>query len=60
VRLEEVGRITTSLIKDDSSDFGELVRIQENGTICDGWDLERFLVESVNKLANYPQFFRGG
>ncbi|KAF7986827.1 hypothetical protein HWV62_12522 [Athelia sp. TMB] len=58
VRLEETAALIEQLMMDDSSDFGEFVNIQEGSALCQGWSLERFLIEPVNRLAQYPEFFR--
>jgi hypothetical protein len=60
VRLEEVAAAIRLSVEDQNSDFGEFVRIQESKPDCDGWSLERFLVEPVNRLARYPDYFRVG
>jgi hypothetical protein len=46
------------LMEDEHSDFGEFVTIQQGSTECQGWSLEKFLIEPVNRLAHYPEFFR--
>lgn len=60
VRLEDVAALIERLGDDEQSDFGEFVTLQESSTECDGWGLERFLIEPVNRLSQYPEFFRVG
>jgi hypothetical protein len=57
VRLADVTSLIHQLVQDEKSDFGEFVGIQEGADGCDGWKFERFLVEPVNRLAQYPDFF---
>jgi RhoGEF domain len=58
VRLEDIAALIERLMDDGRSDFGEFVTLQQNSTECHGWSLERFLIEPVNRLAQYPEFFR--
>lgn len=58
VRLEEMAALIEQLMMDEDSDFGEFVNIQEGSPECQGWSLERFLIEPVNRLAQYPELFR--
>jgi hypothetical protein len=58
VRLEDIAALIERLMEDEQSDFGEFVTLQESSTECDGWSLEKFLIEPVNRLAQYPEFFR--
>ncbi|KIM87825.1 hypothetical protein PILCRDRAFT_85662 [Piloderma croceum F 1598] len=58
VRLEDIAALIERLMDDERSDFGEFVTLQQNSTECHGWSLERFLIEPVNRLAQYPEFFR--
>lgn len=59
VRLEEVAALIERLVGDEGSEFGEFVELQqlrqEEG---EGWSLERYLIEPVDRLAQYPNFFR--
>lgn len=57
-RLEDTAALIERLMKDRKSDFGEFVTLQETSSDCQGWGLEKFLVEPVNRLAQYPDFFR--
>jgi hypothetical protein len=58
VRLEDIAALIERLMDDERSDFGEFVTLQQNSTECHGWSLERFLIEPVDRLAQYPEFFR--
>jgi hypothetical protein len=58
VRLEDIAALIERLMEEERSDFGQFVTLQENAKECDGWGLERFLIEPVNRLAQYPEFFR--
>ncbi|KAH7922416.1 hypothetical protein BV22DRAFT_1037488 [Leucogyrophana mollusca] len=58
VKLEFVAAMIEQLVNDGKSDFGEFVRLQEGSQECSGWSLEKYLVEPVNRLAQYPDFFR--
>lgn len=58
VRLIDVANMIARLVRDERSDFGQFVKIQERAEQCDGWNLERYLVEPVNRLAKYPDLFR--
>jgi hypothetical protein len=58
VRLEDIAALIERLMEDEHSEFGEFVALQEGSTECDGWNLEKFLIEPVNRLAQYPEFFR--
>ncbi|KAH7914933.1 hypothetical protein BJ138DRAFT_1078560 [Hygrophoropsis aurantiaca] len=58
VKLEFVAALIEQLVNDQSSDFGEFVRLQEASRDCTGWSLEKYLVEPVNRLARYPDYFR--
>lgn len=57
VRLADIAGLIGRLMEDERSDFGEFARIQEREGQCDGWSLEKFLVEPVNRLAKYPDLF---
>lgn len=58
VRLVDVASTIGRLMQDNESDFGAFVQIQENAQDCEGWNLERYLVEPVNRLARYPDLIR--
>ena len=58
VRLEDIAALIERLMVDEHSEFGEFVALQEGSTECDGRSLEKFLIEPVNRLAQYPEFFR--
>ena len=57
-RLEETTASIQRLIADDENDFGEFISIQESSTECDGGSLEQLLIEPVNRLGQYPDYFR--
>lgn len=57
-RLEETTASIQRLIDDGENDFGEFVSIQEASTECDGGSLEQLLIEPVNRLGQYPDYFR--
>ncbi|KAF8119919.1 hypothetical protein EV363DRAFT_1422996 [Boletus edulis] len=40
------------------NDFGDFIKLQEASERCQGWNLETYLIESVNRLAQYPEVFR--
>ncbi|KAA1470873.1 Dbl homology domain-containing protein [Dentipellis sp. KUC8613] len=58
VRVEEVAFMIKKAAAEPNSDFGEFVRIQQDQEECEGWTLEAFLAEPVNRLVEYPQCFR--
>ncbi|RDB22057.1 hypothetical protein Hypma_010962 [Hypsizygus marmoreus] len=57
VKLVDVTGLINQLVQDENNDFGEFVEMQEGAPECDGWSIERFLVEPVNRLAKLPEFF---
>ncbi|KAJ7074635.1 hypothetical protein C8F01DRAFT_1101271 [Mycena amicta] len=57
-RLVGVAGTIARLVADNSSDFGEFVRIQESVKGCGGWTLEALLVDPVMRLGGYPAMFR--
>lgn len=58
VRLAESVDALKGFVEDGKNDFGEFVRMQQTEDECDGWSLERFLVEPVNRIAVYPGLFK--
>ena len=58
VKLEFTASVIDSLIHEGKNDFGEFVKLQEASERCQGWSLEQYLVEPVNRLAQYPEVFR--
>ncbi|KAK7460497.1 Protein T2 [Stygiomarasmius scandens] len=62
VKLENVKDMLERLGKDQSSDFGEFVRIQEkneeNGGGAKGWTLVKLLTEPSERLGMYNGMFR--
>ncbi|KAJ7152992.1 Dbl homology domain-containing protein, partial [Mycena filopes] len=57
-RLVLVADTIARLVGNESSDFGEFVRIQEGVPECRGWSLESLLVDPVTRLGQYPAMFR--
>ncbi|KAG5643846.1 hypothetical protein DXG03_009577 [Asterophora parasitica] len=57
VKLMDVVTLIYQLTQDKQSDFGEYIRLQETAPECDGWNFQDFLVEPVNALAKFPEFF---
>ncbi|KAJ7764860.1 Dbl homology domain-containing protein [Mycena metata] len=57
-RLVIVADTIARLVGDETSDFGEFVRIQEGVQECRGWSLESLLVDPVTRLGRYPAIFR--
>lgn len=53
VRLADVTEEIVALMQNNKSDFGEFIRLQERSTAGEGWTLEKFLLEPVNRLAEY-------
>ena len=58
VRLESTSLLIKRLSGESNSDFGEFIRIQQEQDECDGWSVEAFLVEPVNRLVDYPIHFK--
>ncbi|KAI0300635.1 hypothetical protein B0F90DRAFT_1721919 [Multifurca ochricompacta] len=58
VRLESTTLLIKRLIGESSSDIGEFIRIQQEQDECQGWTVEAFLVEPVNRLVDYPIYFK--
>ncbi|KAF8834263.1 hypothetical protein BDN67DRAFT_1072748 [Paxillus ammoniavirescens] len=58
VKLEFVATLIDSLVHDGKSDFGDFINLQEASERCRGWSLEKYLIEPVNRLAQYPELFR--
>ncbi|KAJ7666899.1 Dbl homology domain-containing protein, partial [Mycena polygramma] len=57
-RLVIVAGTIARLVADNTSDFGEFVRIQQDVEECKGWSLESLLVDPVTRLGMYPTMFR--
>ncbi|EIW77982.1 hypothetical protein CONPUDRAFT_157153 [Coniophora puteana RWD-64-598 SS2] len=57
-KLEYVAAMIEQLLADDDSDFGMFVKLQESSIKSSNWTLERYLVEPVNRLSQYPDIFR--
>jgi hypothetical protein len=57
-KLVAVAGTIARLVADNTSDFGEFVRIQESVRECRGWSLESLLVDPVTRLGRYPAMFR--
>ncbi|TFY76998.1 hypothetical protein EWM64_g7014 [Hericium alpestre] len=60
VRVEQVVLMIKKAVGEGRSDFGEFVRLQEEQEECQGWSLEAFMAEPVNRLVDYPASFRVG
>ena len=58
VKLEFTASVIDSLIHEGKNDFGDFIRLQEASEHCQGWNLEKYLIEPVNRLAQYPEVFR--
>ncbi|KAI0289009.1 Dbl homology domain-containing protein, partial [Russula brevipes] len=58
VRLESATLLIKRLSGESNSDFGEFIRIQQELDECQGWSVEAFLVEPVNRLVDYPIHFK--
>lgn len=57
VKLMDVVTLIEGLMQGAESDFGEYVRLQEAAPECAGWTCQNFLVEPVNILAKFPEWF---
>ncbi|KAH8919349.1 Dbl homology domain-containing protein [Atractiella rhizophila] len=58
VRFEMVTKLIEGMVEDESSDFGEFVRIQSNSPECGSMTLTSFLLKPVQRLMKYPLFFK--
>lgn len=58
VKLEFAASVIDSLIHEGKNDFGDFIKLQEASERCQGWSLEKYLIEPVNRLAQYPEVFR--
>ena len=58
VKLEFTASVIDSLIHERKNDFGDFIKLQEASERCQGWSLETYLIEPVNRLAQYPEVFR--
>lgn len=58
VKLEFTASVIDSLIHEGKNDFGDFIKLQEASERCQGWNLEKYLIEPVNRLAQYPEVFR--
>ncbi|KAG8215735.1 hypothetical protein J3R82DRAFT_7629 [Butyriboletus roseoflavus] len=58
VKLEFTASVIDSLIHEGKNDFGDFIKLQEASERCQGWSLEKYLIEPVNRLAQYPEVFR--
>ncbi|KAH7886686.1 hypothetical protein F5I97DRAFT_1028978 [Phlebopus sp. FC_14] len=58
VKLEFVAALIDSLVNEGKDDFGVFIKLQEKSDQCEGWSLEKYLIEPVNRLAQYPELFR--
>ncbi|GLB42761.1 hypothetical protein LshimejAT787_1202100 [Lyophyllum shimeji] len=57
VKLGDAVALVDQLVRDEHSDFGEFLRVQETSPDCEGWDIQHFLVEPINLLAKFPEYF---
>ena len=57
VTFTEVVALIGQLMRDEESDFGEFMEIQQGAPECDGWGFEKYLAEPVGRLTKFPQFF---
>lgn len=58
VRFETVTRQIDEMAADQTSDFGEFVRMQSSLPECGALSLSSFLLKPVQRLMKYPLFFR--
>ena len=58
VKLEFTASVIDNLIHEGKNDFGDFITLQEASERCQGWSLEKYLIEPVNRLAQYPEVFR--
>lgn len=58
VKLEFTASVIDSPMHEGKNDFGEFIKLQEASEHCRGWSLEEYLIEPVNRLAQYPEVFR--
>jgi hypothetical protein len=58
VKLEFTASVIYNLIHEGKNDFGDFIKLQEASERCQGWSLEKYLIEPVNRLAQYPEVFR--
>ncbi|KAG2119448.1 Dbl homology domain-containing protein [Suillus clintonianus] len=57
VKLEFVATRIEHMIAQEKSDIGDFIKLQERSSACQGWTLEKYLVEPVHRLSQYPDFF---
>ncbi|KAG2048650.1 hypothetical protein BDR06DRAFT_1024322 [Suillus hirtellus] len=57
VKLEFVATRLEHLAAQEKSDIGDFIKLQERSSACQGWSLEKYLVEPVQRLSQYPDFF---
>lgn len=58
VKLEFVATRIEHLVAQEKSDIGDFIKLQERSSACKGWSLEKYLVEPVQRLSQYPDFFQ--
>ncbi|KAI9463857.1 Dbl homology domain-containing protein [Boletus coccyginus] len=58
VKLEFTASVIDSFVHEGKNDFGDFIKLQEASERCQGWSLEKYLIEPVNRLAQYPEVFR--
>ena len=57
VTFTEVAVLIGQLMRDEESDFGEFMEIQQGAPECDGWGFEKYLAEPVGRLTRFTEFF---
>jgi hypothetical protein len=58
VRFEAVTQAIDAMAADETSDFGEFVRMQQALPECGAMTLSSFLLKPVQRLMKYPLFFK--
>lgn len=58
VKLEFTASVIDSFVHEGKNDFGDFIKLQEASERCQGWSLEKYLIEPVNRLAQYPEVFK--
>lgn len=58
VKLEFAASVIDGLMHEGRNDFGDFIKLQEASEQCQGWSLENYLIEPVNRLAQYPEMFK--
>ncbi|KAI0262113.1 hypothetical protein BC834DRAFT_972323 [Gloeopeniophorella convolvens] len=58
VRLESTALLIKRLVGEANGDFGDFIKLQQEQEECNGWNIDSFLVEPVNRLVDYPIHFK--